>query len=107
MKHPIQFINQLLFVRSAISRRRWRRSILVMCNLTCFAVLAVARAQGPLTPMSKTANGPGELDTKDHEETRQQEFLRQHTDATGRVRPDLWRKGIEEIISMIMAPRVP
>jgi uncharacterized repeat protein (TIGR01451 family) len=106
MKHPIQFIDQILFVRSAISRRRCRRGTLVLCSLTCLALLPVARAQGPLTSTSNTANGPG-LDTKDRREKQQQEFLRQHTDATGRVRPDLWRKGVEQIMRMVVAPRVP
>jgi uncharacterized repeat protein (TIGR01451 family) len=107
MKHPIQFINQILFVRSAISRRRCRRGILIVCSLTCLALLPVARAQGPLTSTSKTANGSGRLDTRDRLKKRQEKFLLDHTDSMGRVRPDLWRKGVEQIMRMRVAPRVP
>src|SRR6266550_1438270 len=94
MKHPIQFfINQILFVRSAISRRRCRRGILVVCSLICLAPLPVARAQGPLTSTSKTVNESAGLDTRDRLKKRQEKFLLNHIDSTGRVRPDLWRQG--------------
>jgi uncharacterized repeat protein (TIGR01451 family) len=107
MKHPIQFINQLLFVRSAISRRRCRRGILVVCTLTCLALLPVARAQAPLTSTSKTANASGGLDTRDRLKKRQEKFLLDHMDSMGRVRPDLWRQGVEQLMRMRLAPRVP
>ncbi len=36
----------------------------------------------------------------------QQEFLREHSDASGKPRPDLWRKGVEQQKQMQVAPYI-
>jgi hypothetical protein len=48
----------------------------------------------------------GGLDQKDRLKKRQQEFLREHTDESGSVRPDLWQQGIEQTKKMKIAPSI-
>lgn len=36
----------------------------------------------------------------------QQEFLREHSDASGKARPDLWRAGVEQQKQMQVAPYI-
>ena len=46
------------------------------------------------------AEQSGGLNRKNRREKRQQEFLREHTDESGKVRPDLCQKGIEQLKEM-------
>ncbi len=39
-------------------------------------------------------------------EQEQKEFLREHSDASGKPRPDLWRKGVEQQKQMQVAPYI-
>src|SRR6266852_3244634 len=47
------------------------------------------------------------LNTKNRREMRQEQFLLNHMDSTGQVRPDLWRQGVEQLMRMGVAPSVP
>jgi hypothetical protein len=59
------------------------------------------------TPPS-ASNGHGQgLAKKDRREKRQKEFLDEHKDESGRVRPDLWQQGIEQSKQMKIAAGVP
>ena len=44
---------------------------------------------------------------EERRELRQRQFLEAHTDEHGRVRPDLWRQGVEQLIQMKAATSVP
>src|SRR5262249_39012443 len=48
----------------------------------------------------KEQNKRGLEDENERREEREREFLRTLTDSTGRVRPDLWRKGVEQTLRM-------
>jgi|GraSoi013_1_40cm_1032412.scaffolds.fasta_scaffold25074_3 hypothetical protein len=52
-------------------------------------------------PEPETSRG---LDVTDRRERRQQEFLRDHTDSSGQVRPDLWQQGVEQLKQMKVVP---
>jgi hypothetical protein len=49
----------------------------------------------------KSGEGSAKLEMK---KMQQQEFLRKHSDASGKPRPDLWREGIEQQKKMQIAP---
>jgi hypothetical protein len=65
-------------------------------------VLAVASAQ---TPIDSNSN----LNAQKEEQIRklqQKEFIREHSDASGNLRPDLWRNGVEQQKKMQVAPYI-
>src|SRR5207247_2290875 len=51
------------------------------------------------TDKSKPEGSRG-LGVERRRELRQEQILREHTDSTGTVRPDLWQRGIEQFLKM-------
>lgn len=52
------------------------------------------------------AHPPGPLNREEIRKQREKEFLRQHSDASGKPRPDLWREGVEKQKQMQVAPYI-
>jgi len=67
-------------------------------------IVGAQPAPAPETLCGPNAETPRGHEVKDRRELRQQEFLREHTDPSGQVRPDLWRRGIEDLMKMKSAP---
>jgi hypothetical protein len=72
------------------------------------APLARAQSAGPSAGPSPTTPGTahGLLGEQRLREDQRKEYLRQHSDATGKVRPDLELKGIQHMHRMSVAPSV-
>jgi hypothetical protein len=63
-------------------------------------------AQRPLDPIGQEAKGSGGFNSQEKMERRQkrlEEFLKKYTDLKGRVRQDLWLKGIKNFQQMKVA----
>jgi len=70
--------------------------------LICAAPRAVA-AQPPVAAVGSPRGLENEQELrKKHEK----EFLKQHSDASGKVRQDLWRKGVQRQKQMQVAPYI-
>lgn len=67
-------------------------------------IVGAQPAPAPQTICGPGAETPRGHEVKDRRELRQQEFLREHTDPSGQVRPDLWRRGVEDLMKMKAAP---
>lgn len=81
---------------------------------TILAVVAAGMQSGHFVQAEASAQMTGGDDSnakaQSKEEVRrkvgEKEFLREHSDASGKPRPDLWRKGIEEQKQMQVAPYI-
>lgn len=79
-----------------------------MASVICFApsgAFAVSSSDTSLTAQENAA--------QDHSTThmrilqlQNERFLKEHTDASGKLRPDLWRKGVEHQQHMKVAPYI-
>jgi hypothetical protein len=69
---------------------------------------AHAQSAGPSAEPSPTTPGKahGLLGEQKLREAQQKEYLRQHSDATGKIRPDLEFKGVQHMHRMSVAPSV-
>src|SRR5262245_46120064 len=93
-------------------RRIFSAKMILMLGVLLLGGLAAATAQwrygwaivAALTQDKDKARGL-ENDQERREE-REREFIKEHTDASGRARPDLWRKGIEDYKRMKIAAGV-
>ncbi len=72
------------------------------------ASLAHAQAAGPSAEPSPTTPGKahGLLGEQTLRKFQRKEYLRQHSDATGKVRPDLELKGVQHMHQMKVAPSI-
>jgi len=79
---------------------------------TILAVVAGGMQRGRIVLPMASAQNTNDSDTNPHAEKEQlrklekQEFLREHSDASGKPRPDVWRKGIEQQKNMQVAPYI-
>lgn len=74
---------------------------LLLCSAS-FAQKPASQVTKPVKPPSTTSRGERE-DGKEEQELRvrlQKEFEREHSDASGRVRPDLWNEGVAHMMRM-------
>jgi hypothetical protein len=60
-------------------------------------------AGGQDSSVDKSVEGSAKVHMR---QMQQQEFLREHSDASGNPRPDLWRAGVEQQKKMQVAPYV-
>ncbi|HZC45458.1 MAG TPA: hypothetical protein VE243_03220 [Candidatus Acidoferrum sp.] len=73
--------------------------------VVCSGSRALADPSSVGTPDSPPQKNEGSI--KRHmREMQQKEFLREHSDASGKPRPDLWREGVEQQKKMQVAPYV-
>ncbi len=74
------------------------------------AIAALVIAAAPFAGFGANARGdssgppPGRTD--EIRKMQEQEFLRAHSDASGKPRPDLWRKAVEQQKHMQVAPYI-
>lgn len=99
----------------AVSRWRWAAAAAVFvavqssgANLIAVpaASLALAQSAEPSAQSSPAAQGKshGLLGEQKMRQLQRKEFLREHSDSTGQVRPDLELKGIQHMHQMKVAP---
>lgn len=73
----------------------------------CSGSRALAEGADVATPsMSLNTKTKTFVHRKDYDERMDQQFLEQHMDSKGQVRPDLEQKGIEHVRQMKMAPSI-
>ena len=65
------------------------------------AASASAASDSKLTMEQKTSR-----ETMQRLQLKQKQFLDEHNDASGHLRPDLWRKGVEQQRQMKVAPYI-
>ena len=68
--------------------------------------LAEGGSDVPTPSMSLNTKTKTFVHRKDYDERMDQQFLEQHMDSKGRVRPDLEQKGIEHVQQMKTAPSI-
>jgi hypothetical protein len=78
-------------------------------RLTAIAVMMLTI--GPMVALGSTAwaDPPGDAPsahTERNRKVREQQFLREHSDASGKPRPDVWREGVEQQKNMTVAPYI-
>lgn len=76
----------------------------VVCSGT--RALAEGPSDAPTASMSLNTATKTFVHRKDYDERMDQEFLQQHMDSRGQVRPDLEQKGIAHIRQMKTAPSI-
>jgi photosystem II stability/assembly factor-like uncharacterized protein len=81
----------------------WKLALAVALTSGTILLLPV-RMEGQSQSSPQASVGLNRIDLL---EKRQEEFLLDHTDSTGEVRPDLWRQGVEQLKGMSMATSVP
>ena len=75
--------------------------------VVCSGSRALAEGADVPTPsMSLNTKTKTFVHRKDYDERMDQQFLEQHMDSQGRVRPDLEQKGIEHVRQMKTAPSI-
>ena len=84
--------------------RRSRKKLVIAISALVIAaapfVTSGSRAWG-----DPPAGGPSGGDQKIRK-LQEKEFLQEHSDASGKPRPDLWRKGVEQQKQMQVAPYI-
>ena len=90
----------LLDYLNRFSRALFVRRLMFMLAISLNSFLAL--------PVSGQVAGGGNEPDKEQQrrETVKQEFIRKHSDSSGRIRPDLWRKGMEHASQMSIAPSI-
>ena len=86
------------------SRFRWMQLILIavsVCSLLLFNSMGVL-AQ----PQNPQANKHNLAAQADRQEKRQQDYLKKHSDSSGKARPDLWKKGLDYASKMPISASV-
>jgi hypothetical protein len=78
--------------------------ILLLSSLLLIARVPASDDPGLAAPDTQVPSG---LSRQDRRERLAEEFNREHMDSSGRVRPDLWLKGIEHVRQMSIAAGVP
>ena len=78
------------------SRKRW---VTGAASLALAALVAGGALAGDSS--GKASNWRQQL-----REQEKKQFLREHSDASGKPRPDLWRKGVEDQKKMQVAPNI-
>lgn len=82
--------------RVSQSRKRW---VTAAASLAFAALVAGSAIGGDSS--GKAPNWRQQL-----REQEKKQFLREHSDASGKPRPDLWRKGVEDQKKMQVAPSI-
>ncbi len=90
-----------------------RSGRVLLSAATIFAVVAVGMQRGQIVLAVASAQTPNDsnsnLNAQKEEQLRklqEKEFIREHSDASGKLRPDLWRNGIEQQKKMQVAPYI-
>jgi hypothetical protein len=78
---------------------------------TLSAVVVLVLGIAPMTVLRSAAWADPPADspsahTERNRKLREQQFLREHSDASGKPRPDLWRAGVEQQKNMKVAPYI-
>src|SRR3989442_453138 len=85
----------------AAARRSTRKGFRLMSlSLAGAAIAGFSVVIASPAPDKSKPEGSRGLGVERRWELRQEQILREHTDSTGTVRPDLWRQGIEEYLRM-------
>jgi hypothetical protein len=82
--------------------RRSRKKLVIAVSAL---VIAAAPFVGSGAWGDPPAGGPSGGDQKIRK-LQEKEFLQEHSDASGKPRPDLWRKGVEQQKQMQVAPYI-
>ncbi len=69
-------------------------------------ICAAPRAVAAQPPAAAVGSPRGLENEQELRKKHQEEFLKQHSDASGKVRPDLWRKGVQQQKQMQVAPYI-
>ncbi len=81
--------------------RASKKGRLALTAAFCMAVLTSS-----VTLAKDDSAGGRPLHTKQAEQLVRKQFLREHSDASGTPRPDMWRHGIEQQKQMQVAPYI-
>src|SRR5205814_9029866 len=96
------------YQKTVMKRVKEKSVIIITLSLLLGLSLLILSVTLVRPPVGNTASGPLVStqereqvdDEKDRREDRQREFEREHSDRSGRVRPDLLRQGIEHFKRM-------
>jgi hypothetical protein len=83
-----------------------RRQRILFGTAAIAAVIAGTSYYGQSVTASAAPSQEDGLSGKQRHQLQQQLFLKEHSDASGKPRPDLWRKGVEEQQQMKVAPYI-
>jgi len=92
--------------KDAVSLVRIR--FIVVTALVAFTLLmpAVVRADPTAGASAQPASSQGLRNEQEERHKRQQEYIREHSDSSGKVRPGAYAKGIEHVRQMKIAPYI-
>jgi hypothetical protein len=84
---------------TTIHRKQTLKTVAAAALLLLFG--AASWADSTATPQSQGLRNEQEIRKK-----RQQEYIREHSDPSGKVRPDAYVKGMEHVRQMKVAPQI-
>jgi hypothetical protein len=84
-----------------IGRFKKRASLITIALIIAVAPLATSA----IAAGSDTSSG-APLNKKEIQKQEEQQFLKEHSDSSGKTRTDLWRKGVEQQKHMQVAPYI-
>jgi hypothetical protein len=73
---------------------------------TAAFLIATACIAGSVVAVRADSSGGASVRDKQMREAQKKEFLREHSDASGKPRPDLWRSAVEQQKNMQVAPYI-
>jgi len=81
---------------------------IVVAAFVAFMLLAPAgvRANPTVSAAAQPAPSQGLQNEQEQRHKRQQEYIREHSDRSGKVHPDAYSKGIEHVRQMKVAPYI-
>jgi hypothetical protein len=95
----VEFTGRVQMRLKKSGRFKKRASLITIALLIAVAPMAASAAGS-----DNSSGAP--LNKKEIQKQEEQQFLREHSDSSGKTRPDLWRKGVEQQKHMQVAPYI-